>query len=520
MADTRPNLVFILADQLRHDTLGCAGHPLIQTPHIDRLAGEGTRMRQCYAQCAVCGPGRSSMLTGHSVAATGVLDHPCIYGDIAHTLMPQRTHDEVLYDAGYHVEYYGKWHCPIHRAQIYRNTVHVAGLDRADEGFGVPLEKTFKRYNDEHVPAVDPKPGEQLDTLYGRPYRMDPIDSRFGQPPCPTVAGRPPGPAKPTQPDNHGMMLIDPNHSRTAYEGRAAVKALEQLADQEEPFAVHFDFFVPHAPHVVTETYHGLYPVEAVPIPLSINDSLRDSPYEPGQNGGSWLPQYRDPEKLAHFISNYLGAVTELDHWIGVVLDRLDALGLADNTLVVFCSDHGEMLGAHGLREKNVFYEESARVPMLLRFPGRIPAGHVVETPVSTIDIFATLLDYLDITAPANHGQSWQLMIDGEEDPDAAVVTEWHFHGPTQPNYMVRQGPWKYIAWNLADGHGIDGLYHLEQDPREMTNLIGDREDRQRFAGVVRNLRERWTAWADRCGVPRSLRSGLDDRELLPSPVR
>ncbi|MEM1212521.1 MAG: sulfatase-like hydrolase/transferase [Planctomycetota bacterium] len=518
MPSDRPNLVFILADQLRHDTLGCAGHPVIQTPHIDRIAREGTRMRRCYAQCAVCGPGRSSMLTGHSVAATGVLDHPCIYGENADRLMPQPTHDEVLDRAGYHVEYYGKWHCPIHHARVYRNTVHVAGLDRADEGFGVPLEKAFKQYIDEHVPAADPMPGEQLDALYGRPYRMDPIDSRFGQPPSPTVAGRPPGPVKPTQPDNHGLMLIDPQHSRTAYEGRTAVAALDRLAEQDKPFGVHFDFFVPHAPHVVTEPYHRLYPTGDVPIPVSINDPLFDSPYKPEQNGGSWLPQYRDPAKLAHFISNYLGTVTELDHWIGAILDQLDTLGLADNTLVVFCSDHGEMLGAHGLREKNVFYEESARVPMMLRLPGQIPAGRVVETPVSTIDVFATLLDYLGTPAPPNHGRPWQPLINGQEDPDAAVVTEWHFHGPTQPNYMVRQGPWKYIARNDAAGLGIDGLYQLDDDPHEMTNLIGDHADRHLYQAVVQGMRAEWAAWADRCAVPAELRAGLDSRPILPEP--
>ncbi|MEO0588105.1 MAG: sulfatase-like hydrolase/transferase, partial [Planctomycetota bacterium] len=469
----RPNLVFILADQLRHDTLSCAGHPMIRTPNIDRLAAQGTRMRRCYAQCAVCGPGRSSMLTGHAVAATGVLDHPVIYSDRAASLMPQPTHDEVLAAAGYHVEYYGKWHCPIHRAQVYRNTVHVAGLDRADESFGVPLEKAFKQYIDAHVPAAEPRQGEQVDALYGRPYRMDPIDSRFGQPPSPTVASRPPGPERPTQPDNHGLLLIDPEHSRTAYEGRACLHALDRLAERDAPFAVHMDFFVPHAPHLVSEPYHGMYPTADVPLPATIDDPMVDSPYVEN-NGRPWLPQYRDPELLRHFISNYLGTVSELDRWVGAILDRLETLGLAESTMVVFCSDHGEMLGEHGMREKNMFYEGSARVPMIVRFPGRLPAGRVVETPVSTIDVFATLLDYLGAPAPPSHGRSWRPLIDGREEPDAAVVTEWHFHGPAQPNYMVRAGRWKYLTRNDADGRGLDALYDVEDDPDERVNLLGD----------------------------------------------
>ncbi|MEM1207707.1 MAG: sulfatase-like hydrolase/transferase [Planctomycetota bacterium] len=509
--DSRPNLVFILADQLRHDTLGCAGHWMIQTPNIDRLAAEGTRMRRCYTQCAVCGPGRSSMLTGHAVAATGVLDHPCIYGEGAKSLMPQRTHDEVLADAGYRVEYHGKWHCPIHRAEVYDNTVHVAGLARADNGFGKPLERVFQEYIDEHVPAAEPREGEQVDRLYGRPYRMDPIDSRWGQPPSPTVAGRPPGPPSPTQPDNHGLIQIDPRYSRTAYEGRSYVRALERVAAGDGPFAIHFDFFVPHAPHLVTERYHGLYPVGDVPIPASIDDPMIDSPYADG-NGRGWLSQYRDPSRLAYFVSNYLGTVTELDHWVGAILDGLDQLGLTDNTMVVFCSDHGEMLGAHGMREKNVFYEESNRVPMMLRFPGRVPASHTAEAPVSTIDVFATLLDYLDVKAPANHGRSWRRLMDGLEDAEATVVTEWHFHGPTQPNYMVRQGPWKYITRNEPSGEGLDALYDLEADPHEMTNLLGDAARQRDHHATVASLREQWRAWADRTAVPPPLREGLDAR--------
>lgn len=510
---SRPNLVFILADQLRYDALGCAGHPIVQTRNIDRIASEGTRMRNCYAQCAVCGPGRSSMLTGHTVASTGVLDHPVIYSDQAPSLMPQLTHDEVLAAAGYHVEYHGKWHCPIHRAQVYRNPVHIAGLDRQDESFGIPLERSFHDYIDAHVPKATAKPGEQIDGLYGRPYRMDPIDSRWGQAPSDTVRGRPPGPESPTQPDNHGQILIDPEFSRTAYEGRQYLEVLDRIAATDQPFAVHFDFFVPHAPHLVTEPYHGLYPVDEVPIPESIHDLMVGSPYATG-NGRDWLPQYRDPELLAYFISNYLGTVTELDQWIGRILDRIDQLGLTDNTLLVFCSDHGEMLGAHGMREKNVFYEESTRVPMMLRLPGHIAANRSVETLVSTIDVYSTVLDYLGVEAPLNHGRSWRRLIDGHEEKDAAVVTEWHFHGPTQPNYMVRQGPWKYITRNESTGQGIDALYDLEADPLEMNNLLHDRDLRADHLSTVTELREQWRTWADRTEVPSDLRQGLDTRPL------
>jgi hypothetical protein len=169
-------------------------------------------------------------------------------------------------------------------------------------------------------------------------------------------------------------------------------------------------------------------------------------------------------------MANYYGLVTEVDEWVGRILAKVDSLDLRDNTLVVFTSDHGEMLGSHGMRSKNVFYEESAHVPLLMRMPGKIPAGVVVEQPVTTIDLHATNLDYLG--AKGNYptdGKSLRRYIENTNADNEYIVTEW----PKTPSFMIRMGDWKLMMSNTAASTTLDMLFNLGSDSHEMNNLLG-----------------------------------------------
>lgn len=135
-----------------------------------------------------------------------------------------------------------------------------------------------------------------------------------------------------------------------------------------------------------------------MPVPVSIGDSIEESPYR-NANGCLKRREYADPEKIRYMTAEYYALVTEVDLWVGKILDALDEYGLAENILVVFVSDHGEMLGAHGMREKNVFLEESVCVPLIIRYPARISAGKRIDTPVSTMNIYSTILDYAGVPA-------------------------------------------------------------------------------------------------------------------------
>jgi arylsulfatase A-like enzyme len=173
------------------------------------------------------------------------------------------------------------------------------------------------------------------------------------------------------------------------------------------------------------------------------------------------LPGYVDPEKVRRWTANYFGLISEVDEWMGVLLDKLDELGIAENTLLAFSADHGEMLGGHGMRENNSFYEESSHVPLLLRMPGTIPAGTVIDDPVSHLDLHSTFLDYvLSKTDYDTDGSSLRRQIEGTATEDPFVVTMWNWTDITDgykpsrdPSFMIRKGEWKLILSCLAGRH-------------------------------------------------------------------
>ena len=412
-------------------------------------------------------------------------------------------------------EYYGKWHDPLHRARVYQNSVAAAGIRETE--FGPGLERRFDNYLDDiGIARRDPVSGEQHSMLYGgRPYEPYKIDAKYGMEPTKVrELIRADGKMRPvTQPDEVGVIKDVPDeHSRTAYEANNGIEALQRLAERDEPFHLHVDFWMPHAPLTATEGWAGRHEPADVDLPASLDDDMEDSPYR-GGNARGQLAGYRDPQKARTFIAAYYDLVEEVDHHVGRLLDELETLGLADDTLVIFCSDHGEMLSAHGMREKNVFFEESARVPMLLRLPGVIPAGKVVEDHVTEIDLFATICDYAGAETPPSHGRSWRGLIDGKGRDDDFIVTEWHFHGPKQPNYMVRSGRWKWYGGYDVGNPTIDVLHDLHADPHEMTNLLAS-DPKPEHLDVTRELRGKLVDWLVRVDGPSEAIDGLEKRPL------
>jgi arylsulfatase A-like enzyme len=170
----------------------------------------------------------------------------------------------------------------------------------------------------------------------------------------------------------------------------------------------------------------------------------------------------------------YYALIHELDDWMGKIFAKLDEHNLTEKTLVIFTSDHGEMLGAHGMREKNVFYEESAHIPLLVRLPQAIKQNIEVEGSVSTLDLFSTILDYLNMGQHPSDGKSLRGLIEGTDEAHGEyVVTEWDFRGPSEPNYMVVKDGWKLMVPYSKDSSIVNVLYDLNTDPHEMNNLIG-----------------------------------------------
>ena len=491
---SRPvNLLFIMTDQQRFDALSRAGNTILQTPNLDRLAHEGVFFETAYTTCPVCAPARATLLTGHDIFAAGVPTN----NDVGRTdNMQMPTFDNLLSVQGYWTGYIGKWHCPQHPRQSYDLFRETGGqVQSMRKQLGKP--KTLKT-------------GEQYDIAFsGAPYKTDPLDKRYDWAPGEKKLDGNGKPISIIQPDNHGCLEIPAGLSITALQAKDTIAALEQVGDK--PFSLTCSLHFPHSPMLPTEPYYSMYPPEKMPLPASINDPMTNSPYE--WNWGRGDERYRSDD-IRYMISNYYGLVKEIDDWVGKILDTLKARGLEENTLVIFTSDHGEMLGSHGMREKNVFYEESAHIPLIMRLPGSMESGTVIKEPVSHIDLFATILDYLGQPVPSNHGHSLRPLIDGSDrSGHEFIVQEWPVYGHGSagtfshygPNFMVRTADWKFMFASTPESTALDALYNLKDDPQEMNNLLGSNPRAKEFIGrngEATRMKKRLVSWLEQIGSP------------------
>ncbi len=378
-----PNILIIMTDQQTWSAVGYSGNKMIKTPNLDRLASEGVDFSQAVTPCPVCVPARTSILTGRLTETTTIRQNrdaktgECYYP----------TFDEILVKRGYKSEYCGKFHSPEHMANVYMNPL-VEGMNGTEQI--IDWEPIYVKYIQDKFKKRPLEKGELYETsFYGGtvPYKLDPIDGFYNQ----TMAGDIPefaGLKKISQAVVHGVLDLPAEYTITAVQGKQTLEALERL--KEEQFILTSSFHCPHVPITPSEPFASMYKAKDMLTPYSIEDKRENSPYNPGKES----EPYNEKDKVQYMTANYYAFVTEIDEWVGKILTKLDELKLAENTLVVFVSDHGEMLGAHGMRGKFNFYEESVRVPFLIRYPGKIKPAHTISTPVSTLNIFSTVLDY------------------------------------------------------------------------------------------------------------------------------
>ncbi len=447
---TKPvNLLFIMTDEQRWDAMSCAGNPTLKTPNLDRLARQGARFTSFYSACPVCVPARTAILTGHSIESNHVLDN---HDARLENEPPYLSFDQILLRNGYQGEYHGKLHSPYKLAMDYSQPVRwLNGQRPAGCKSAMSEAEAYKAYLAEHVSRRPLKPGELLQR-YGF-YHPIPLDENYGRA----------HPGKSSEGESYGLLETPPQYSIVAFTAAEGLAALDRL--KNGPFTLTISFDPPHPPMNVSEPYYSLYPPDHIPVPASINDPRTNSPYHPNKRGRDGA--YRNPTNIRQMTSIYYGMVTEVDDWVGKILRRLDELGLADNTLVIFTSDHGEMLGDHGMHGKFVFYEGSVHVPLLMRLPGVIPPNAVIQTPASQLDLFSTILDYCGQTGHASEGQSLRPFIEGKEaGTGRVVVSEWP--SQTVPGFMAFDGRWKYLCGQTADAPSLDALYDLKNDPEEI----------------------------------------------------
>lgn len=498
-----PNILLIMTDQQAWDAVGYAGNKLIKTPNLDRLASEGVNFSQAITPCAVSAPARTSILTGRLTEKTTIRGNTdAKTGDCYYP-----TFDEILAKRGYTPEVYGKFHSPEHMARVYMNPP-VKGMKGTTPI--IQWEPLYVKYIQDNFKKRPLKPGEMYETtFYGGtvPYKLDPTDRYFKYLPSGVIPEEELK-NKLSQADIHGVLDLPADYTITAVQGKQTITALERLKNKQ--FILTSSFHCPHVPITPSEPYASMYKAKDMATPVSIQDRRENSPYHPGKI----LSPYNEKDKVQYMTANYYAFVTEIDDWVGKILNKLDELKLTENTLVIFVSDHGEMLGAHGMRGKFCFYEESVRVPFLIRYPGKIKAGQTISTPVSVLNIFPTILDYAGVKSIASDGYSLKGVMEGTEAPKYDfAVSEWESAKGIVPTIMIRTENWKLMTTHLAGGNNIEALFDLKNDPFELNNLLGTNPERFNYKMITEELRSKLVGYLKDVNYP--LVKGVEQRILI-----
>lgn len=474
-----PNLIYIISDQLRFDALSCMGNKIISTPNMDRLVAEGVIFTRAYAQSAVSTPSRASMLTGNSLCNTGIWGNTYAYETGSSSILTgkepifsTKTYDEVLADNGYTCEYYGKWHIPERKAYVYANRpITCAGMT-SHPVLGLGLSDNYANWWKAEL-KISSAP-TQAGALTGGGgklnYMPDALDARVIDPKLTSTVDY----------QNFGKLLIDAPHTESAMDAKTTIDAIER--NKANRFSIHCSFGPPHPPFVVAAPYYGSLNASTMPVPVNYYVNVPSSIYYKSDelqspyfsNSIVKMTDFQNPATIGIFIARYYEMVKEIDDKLGEILKKLDDLGLTNNTMIVFCGDHGEMLGSHGMNSKNNFYDESARVPLIFRFPGHIAAGKRVTVPISNIDIRPTIEDYLNMPETKVDGKSLRPFIENTYNKAETyfAVSEWYNN--KIPGFMVRTDNYKLMIAHTAEASNtaIDGFYNLKTDSLEQINIL------------------------------------------------
>ncbi len=448
----KPNILFIIADDLNAG-IGCYGHPLVKTPNIDRLAARGVRFDRAYCQFPLCGPSRNSFLTGLYPNSTGIQANAQIFRQ---TIPRQQSMPQAFRLDGYLAVRIGKLY--------HYNVPNSIGTNGHDDPGSWEMEMN---------PAG-------CDRLQEEPNIFSLTPGQFGG----TLSW---------------LASKNPDAKHTdGMEAETAEWVLERCAKHpERPFFLAVGFFRPHTPYVSPESYFQKYPTDKMPVvPGTVYD-------QKGVPPASLMSYKKEQDKLTddlrrQALQAYFASITFMDAQAGKVLDALDRLGLSDNTIVVFTSDHGYHTGEHGLWQKQSLFEESTRVPLIVAAPGVKPG--TARSPVGMVDIFPTLAELTGTKTPANiqgqslvpmlkdpaaKGRGWALsqVVRGggiKRAPGASAATGDNvkrFMG-----YTLRTDRWRYTEWD--EGKQGRQLYDHDKDPKEQTNLAED----PAFAATVAEL--------------------------------
>jgi iduronate 2-sulfatase len=438
-AQEKKNVLFIIADDL-NCYLGSYGHSLAKTPNIDRLAEEGLLFENAYCNFPLCGPSRASMMTGLYPDQNNVKGNAILIRDRVPDAV---TMTQVFMNHGYAATRIGKIYHYNNPGDIgtpghddpasWSHTINPRGRDKDEE--------------DQIFSLVPGKFGATLSWL-----AADGLDEE----------------------QTDGIVATE------------AIAQLEKHAASGEPFFLGVGFYKPHTPYVAPKRYFELYPRELIKVPVVPEGYLESLP-EPARRMLTQKKEQIDlPDSLAvSAIQAYLATISFLDAQVGRVLDALEKSGLKDNTIVVFTSDHGYHMGEHGHYQKRTLFEYSARIPLIISYPGQKSRGKTTGSLVEMIDFYPTLCELAGLEYPEDI--SGRSMVPVLNNPRKKIrkdaLTQTVFDG-----YSVITDRYRYIRWGEG-GEGMVELYDIQKDPGEMNNLAAE----EKYGKVMEKLDNRLT---------------------------
>jgi len=431
------NLLILMSDEHQARAMGCAGHAFVQTPHLDALAGRGTLFENAYTPSPICVPARAAFASGRFVHQTRLWDNAMPY-----TGQPKGW-GHALQAAGIPVESIGKLH--------YRSEEDPAGFDA------------------EHMPMMV---ANGIGMVWGSIRREE------------------------QRPAAKGRMLgnfVGAGESRYTEYDRAVVARTKSWLDERasapdtQPWCLFVGLVAPHFPLIAPEDYYNLYPLDQLPeAKLSPASGYRRHPWVEKQNAQMDSEAlFEDAAERQRAFAAYYGLCSWLDYNVGQILGALEASGFAENTTVIYCSDHGDNLGTRGLWGKSTLYQESTNIPLIAAGPGF--AKGRCATPVSLLDLAVSIPAHFGVPFAGAGGLArLQELAAGDPQPEREIFSEYHAFGAVSGAFMLRRGKWKY--------HHYVGfppeLFNLETDPQETRDLAGEAD----YAPVLKEMEKRLRA--------------------------
>ena len=476
----RPNILILYTDQQRWDALGANGNSEIETPHLDRLAAAGVSFDHCFVQNPVCMPSRVSFLTGQYPSTLG-LSHMGVPVPADAPTLPR-----LLRNYGYYSGQIGKLHFLPHANRDHRQPHPAYGFDHLE------ISDEPGSYHDAYRAWVAAQAPEELDHI------------SLGEAPSSIewkrIMNIRDGIAHPEE-RFVKRALASRCRSELTHTAFVAEQTMEFLTRHRDgPFLCVAGFYSPHDPWVAPQEFLDLYDPAALTVP----------PFPPALDARRG-PQHFSDDELRSAHHGYYAMVSEVDHHVGRILDRLDALGIADNTIVVFTSDHGEWLGEH-LRYGKGYpgHDAVTRVPLLIRWPSGVSAGRCSRI-VEALDVVPTLLEAAAIQRPAAlQGSSLLPDLRREEGagPGCAITEMTPVAGRRTHRQLVGAGAgravtemtqperhWKTLRVEglryVVDADGSEALFDLERDPLAYQDVAGEGEYSTRLQAVRKRLLER-----------------------------